>query len=117
MATLPEPVRAYYDNLDEPHRETMLTLRAQILAVVPEAHEAMSYGCPAFVVDGRRVAGLASFARHIGYLPHSGSTLAELADLVGRRTHTKSSLHVPVGESLPDDLVRALVQARLDAKK
>lgn len=59
------------------------------------------------------VAGLAAFKNHLSYLPHSGSTLATVADQLSGYDRTKSALHFPVDETLPPDLVRALIEARL----
>ena len=41
------------------------TLRRSILEVVPDAEQCISYGTPAFKVDGRTVAGFAAFKSHL----------------------------------------------------
>ena len=69
---------------------------------------------PAFRVDGKVVAGFAAFKNHLAYLPHSGQVLADLTDRLDGYTHTTGSLHFPVDQPLPDDLIRELVQAKLD---
>jgi uncharacterized protein YdhG (YjbR/CyaY superfamily) len=111
MAT--DEVDDYLAALDEPKRSTLEALRRSILAVVPDAEQCISYGMPAFRVDGKVVAGFAAFKSHLSYLPHSGSVLADLGDDVAGYTRTSGSLHFPVDEPLPDDLVRKLVEAKL----
>jgi uncharacterized protein YdhG (YjbR/CyaY superfamily) len=106
-------VDAYIAQLEEPKRGTFEEVRRRILAVVPEAEQVISYGCPAFQVGGRRVAGLAAFKNHLSYLPHSGTTLGSLGDELAGYEGTKSALHFPVDEALPADLVRRLVLARM----
>jgi uncharacterized protein YdhG (YjbR/CyaY superfamily) len=64
-------------------------------------------------VDGKVVAGFAAFKNHLSYLPHSGSVLGDLEDELDGYTRTSGSLHFPVDEPLPDDLVRKLVDAKL----
>jgi uncharacterized protein YdhG (YjbR/CyaY superfamily) len=108
-----DEVDDYLATLDEPKRSTLETLRRSILAVVPDAEQCISYGMPAFRVDGKVVAGFAAFKKHLSYLPHSGSVLADLGDDVAGYTRTSGSLHFPVDEPLPDDLVRKLVEAKL----
>jgi uncharacterized protein YdhG (YjbR/CyaY superfamily) len=108
-----DEVDDYLATLDEPKRSTLQTLRRSILAVVPDAEQCISYGMPAFRVDGKVVAGFAAFKKHLSYLPHSGSVLADLGDDVAGYTRTSGSLHFPVDEPLPDDLVRKLVEAKL----
>jgi uncharacterized protein YdhG (YjbR/CyaY superfamily) len=68
---------------------------------------------PAFRVDGKVVAGFAAFKNHLAYLPHSGDVLPELADDLVGYEYTSGSLHFPIDEPLPDDLVRRLVEAKL----
>ena len=106
-------VDGYLAGLDEPKRSTLEALRRSILAVVPDAEEDISYGCPAFRVDGKVVAGFAAFTKHLAYLPHSGAVLVELGDRIAGYEHTPGSLHFPIDQPLPDDLVRRLVDAKL----
>ena len=108
-----DEVDAYLAGLDEPRRRTLEALRRSILAVVPDAEEGISYGSPAFRVGGDVVAGFAAFTHHLAYLPHSGDVLASLGDRLQGYERTRGSLHFPVDEPLPDDLVRSLVDAKL----
>ena len=108
-----EEIDAYLADLDEPKRSTLEALRRSILAVVPDAEQGISYGMPAFRVGGTVVAGFAAFKNHLAYLPHSGSVLAGLGDRLDGYEHTSGSLHFPVDQPLPDDLVRSLVDAKL----
>jgi uncharacterized protein YdhG (YjbR/CyaY superfamily) len=103
----------YLAGVPEPGRGTLEALRRSILAVVPDAEQGISYGMPAFRVDGAVVAGFAAFAKHLSYLPHSGDVLADLGDAVAGYDATSGSLHFPPDQPLPDDLVRALVEAKL----
>ena len=106
-------VDAYLAGIDEPKRSTLEAVRRSILTVVPDAEECISYGMPAFRVDGKVVAGFAAFKNHLAYLPHSGAVLAGLGDRLDGYERTSGSLHFPVDEPLPDDLVRTLVEAKL----
>src|SRR4249919_3624091 len=103
----------YLAGLEEPKRSTLEALRRSILEVVPDAEQCISYGMPAFRVDGKVVAGFAAFTKHLSYLPHSGDVLADVGHAVAGYDTTPGSLHFPVDQPLPDDLVRALVEAKL----
>jgi uncharacterized protein YdhG (YjbR/CyaY superfamily) len=70
----------YLATLEEPKRSTLTTLRQSILDVVPEAEQCISYGLPAFRVQGKVIAGFGAFKNHLSYLPHSGSVFPELSD-------------------------------------
>ncbi len=108
-----QEVDDYLRALEEPSRGTLGSLRAAILEILPEAEQVISYGVPAFRVDGKTVAGFAAFKNHLSYLPFSGSVLGQLADELEGYAMTKSSLHFPVDRPLPKTLVKKLLEARL----
>src|SRR5271165_2457798 len=60
MATT-TPIDEYLATLDEPKRATLTSLRATIMAIVPEAEQCISYGMPAFKLRGKTIAGFAAF--------------------------------------------------------
>jgi uncharacterized protein YdhG (YjbR/CyaY superfamily) len=102
----------YFDGLDETRRSTLEEMRRRILEVIPDAEQTISYGCPAFKVDGKVVAGLAAFKNHLSYLPHSGSVLAAVQDLTGQYSQTRSALHFPIDQPLPRPLIAQLIAVR-----
>ena len=106
-------VDEYLRTVEEPKRGTLQVLRRTILEIVPEAEQVISYGSPAFRVEGKTVAGFAAFKNHLSYLPFSGSVLEQLADELGGYTMTKSALHFPVDRPLPEPLVKKLIAIRL----
>jgi len=108
-----DEIDAYLSAVDEPKRSTLGALRRSIRAAVPEAEEGISYGMPAFRVDGKVVAGFAAFKNHLAYLPHSGSVLAELAEELAGYERTSGSLHFAIDQPLPDGLVGRQVEAKL----
>ncbi|MGI8608938.1 MAG: iron chaperone [Candidatus Dormibacteria bacterium] len=108
-----DEIDAYLATLDEPKRTTLAALRQTILSIVPDAEQCISYGIPAFRLNGKVIAGFAAFKNHLSYLPHSGSVLNELPDNVGRYKMTKGSLHFPIDTPLPRDIVSKLLDVRL----
>lgn len=106
-------IDTYLATLDEPKRRTLTALRDTIAAILPEAEQCISYGVPAFRLDGKVIAGFAAFKSHLSYLPHSGSVIAQLSSETEGYTHTKGSLHFPISEPLPAELVERLVRARM----
>jgi uncharacterized protein YdhG (YjbR/CyaY superfamily) len=103
----------YLQRLNEPMRSTLSQLRRDILAVVPDAVQCISYGMPGFKIDGKTIAGFAAFKNHLSYLPHSGSVFPELADELAGYQKSSGSLHFPVHQPLPPDLVEKLIAVRL----
>jgi uncharacterized protein YdhG (YjbR/CyaY superfamily) len=87
-------------------------LRNTILEIVPEAEKCISYGMPAFRLNGKVVAGFAAFKNHLSYFPHSGSVLPELADDLVGYTASKGTLQFGVDEPLPKALVKKPIAVR-----
>jgi uncharacterized protein YdhG (YjbR/CyaY superfamily) len=88
-------------------------LRKTIRSIVPGADECISYGMPAFRLDGVIVAGFSATAKGCSYFPFSGSTLRTLAADLQGYDMTKSALHFRPDEPLPAGLVRKLIKTRV----
>jgi len=102
----------YLAALDEPKRGTLERLRRTILDVVPDADQCISYGMPAFKLDGKAVAGFAAFKNHLSYFPHSGSVIPAMLDDLAGYTASKGTLQFPIDTPLPEPLVRKLIGVR-----
>ena len=107
-------VDQYLDEAPEPQRSTLRRLRALLTSILPDAEEGMSYGLPAFKVDGKAVAGYAHAKKHCSYFPHSGSVLDQVEPgLLEGYDWAKGTLRFPV-DRVPDEaLLRRLVEIRL----
>jgi uncharacterized protein YdhG (YjbR/CyaY superfamily) len=110
----PRDIDDYLATVDEPKRTTLEKLRQTIRGIVPDAEECISYGMPAFRLDGKVFAGFAAFKNHLAYLPHSGSVLAELSDDLTGYESTDGSLHFAIDKPLPKVLVKKLIAIRLN---
>ena len=91
----------------------MLEMRNRILEIIPDAEEVVSYGMPAFKLDGRVLAGLLANKKHVGYYPFSGSILKLFPEELANFKTTLSAIHVPVDKPLSKTLLRKLIRARL----
>lgn len=110
---LPSNVKKHYMSAPSPHRETMLEMRNRILEIIPDAEEVVSYGMPAFKLDGRVLAGLLANKKHVGYYPFSGSILHLFSEELAKFSTTKSAIHVPVDKPLAKGLIKKLIRARI----
>jgi uncharacterized protein YdhG (YjbR/CyaY superfamily) len=108
-----EDVDRYLNELDEPKRSTLQELRQSILEFAPGAIEGISYGHPAYKVDGKTIAGFAAFKNHLSYLPHSGSVFPELPELLAGYSMTTGALHFETDSPLPSEVVEQLIAVRL----
>ena len=110
---LPSNVKKHYMSAPSPHRETMLEMRNRILEIIPDVEEVVSYGMPAFKLDGRVLAGLLANKKHVGYYPFSGSILHLFSEELAKFSTTKSAIHVPVDKPLAKGLIKKLIRARI----
>ena len=98
---IPASVKKHYVSAPSPHRETMLEMRDRILEIIPDAEEVVSYGMPAFKVDGVVVAGLLANKKHVGYYPFSGGILNLFPEELAKYSKTMSAIHLPIDKPLP----------------
>jgi len=103
----------YLETVSGDRRSALKSLRKTIRSLIPKSEECISYGIPAFRLDGRVVAGFCATAKGCSYFPFSGSTLKTLADHLASYDKTKSSLHFLADKPLPSTLVRRLIKARI----
>jgi uncharacterized protein YdhG (YjbR/CyaY superfamily) len=108
-------IDAYIAAQPEPQRSTLEGLRKQILNVVPDAEQCISYAMPGFRVNGKVVAGFASYKKHIGYYPHSGQVFRVMMDdLVGYEVSEKGGgVKFPIDHTVPDALIAKLIDVRM----
>jgi len=110
---IPANVKMHYMSAPSPHRETMLEMRNRILEIIPGAEEVVSYGMPAFKINGTVVAGVLANKNHVGYYPFSGSILKLFPEELAKYKTTLSAIHVPVDKPLTKALLKKLIKARI----
>ncbi|PKQ37775.1 MAG: hypothetical protein CVT59_05770 [Actinobacteria bacterium HGW-Actinobacteria-1] len=87
-------------------------VRALIKDVAPDATETISYAIPTFDMDGRHLVHFAGYERHIGLYPTPTGMEEFKADLAPYK-QGKGSVQFPLGEPLPMDLIRRIVEFRV----
>jgi uncharacterized protein YdhG (YjbR/CyaY superfamily) len=108
-----QEIDSYLATLEEPRRSTLSKLRDTIVSVIPDAEQCISYGMPAFKLQGKVIAGFSAFKNHLSYLPHSGSVLSAMTTELAGYRQTSGSLHFPVDVPLPRELVEKLIAVRM----
>jgi uncharacterized protein YdhG (YjbR/CyaY superfamily) len=106
-------IDAYLARLPADQRDALERLRAQIARLLPGAAESISYGLPAFALDGRAVVWFAGWKDHCSIYPLTDTFLRAHADELKGYGRTKGSLHFTAQAPLPEALVEQLVRARL----
>ncbi len=117
MATKPATIDQYLATVDEEKREALEKIRKSIQAAAPGAEECISYGLPAFRLDGKVLVGFGAGKNHCSFFPMSGTTVAEHADLLEAYETSKGTIRFPADKPLPASLIRKLVRARIAENK
>ncbi len=105
-----QTIDAYHADVPEPVRSKLEQLRAAIRAAAPKAKEVISYSMPAFRGHGILVY-YAPWKQHIGLYP--ASPLKPFEAELKAYTRTKGSIHFPLDQPLPLDLITRIVQFRV----
>lgn len=88
-------------------------MRSLIKQSAPHAEETISYAIPTFDLNGRHLVHFAGYAKHIGLYPTPSGLVAFEDELKPYRSG-KGSAQFPLGEPLPADLIRRIVEFRVE---
>ena len=107
-------VDAYIATFPPPARQALKELRALVLATAPGANERLGYGIISYGWQGRDLVYFGGWQRHIGFYPVTQAVAEAFGDELKPYKSGKGSLRFLLGHPLPVDLVRRIVQCRLD---
>ena len=93
-------------------REILETIRTTIKTAAPDAEESISYGMPAYKLNGPLVY-FAAYKNHIGfYATPTGH--AAFSEELSKYKQGKGSVQFPLDEPAPLDLISRIVQFRAE---
>jgi uncharacterized protein YdhG (YjbR/CyaY superfamily) len=93
-------------------QEVLREMRELIKATAPGATETISYAIPTFDLNGRHLVHFAGYAHHIGFYPIPTGMEAFKEELKPYK-QGKGSAQFPLGQPLPTDLIRRIVEFRV----
>lgn len=104
-------IDGYLATLSPENRQALERLRKIIRQAAPAAQECISYGIPAFRLQGKFLVGFGAAAKHCSFYP--GAVVATLgADLEGYDL-SKGTIRFHPEKPLPSALVRKIVNTRI----
>jgi uncharacterized protein YdhG (YjbR/CyaY superfamily) len=101
----------YIAGFPEEVQDILIKIRGVIKESAPGAVEKISYGMPAFYTDSGLV-WFGAYKRHIGLYPRTSEMDAAIDELPAYKG-TKGSVHFPLDQPIPYELIREIVKFRL----
>jgi uncharacterized protein YdhG (YjbR/CyaY superfamily) len=108
----PSAIDGYIAGFPPQTQAKLREIREIIRAAAPDATETISYAMPTFDLNGRHLVHFAGFARHVGFYPIP-SAIAEFSEELASYKSGKGSAQFPLGDPLPADLIRRIVEFRV----
>ncbi len=93
-------------------RAVLEELRALVREIAPDATETISYAIPTFDLNGRHLVHFAGYAKHVGLYP-TPTGMAAFDEELAPYKRGKGSARFPLGQPLPIDLIRRIVEFRV----
>ncbi|MBY0426892.1 MAG: DUF1801 domain-containing protein [Cytophagales bacterium] len=99
----------YINSFPPEVKSRLAQIRVAILAVAPQAQESISYGMPAYKLDGRPLVYFAGYKHHIGfYATPAGHKEFEIE--LSKYKQGKGSVQFPLDQPLPLELITRITQ-------
>jgi uncharacterized protein YdhG (YjbR/CyaY superfamily) len=109
----PQNIDEYLSTLGDEKRAALEKLRRAITSAAPRAEECISYGIPAFRLDGRVLVFFAAAKQHCSFFPGAHPIEALKAELKAYSL-SKGTIRFQPDAPIPAALVRQLVKARVE---
>ena len=106
----PSDIDEYISGFPRATQKLLIQLRAAIKSTAPEAVEVISYGMPAFKLNGMLV-WFAAHTNHIGFYPRASGIEMFKTKLTAYKS-AKGSVQFPLGKPLPVTLIKKIVRYR-----
>jgi uncharacterized protein YdhG (YjbR/CyaY superfamily) len=106
-------IDAYIEGFPPETQSKLTQIREIIASVAPDAIETISYAIPTFDLNGKHLVHFAGFAKHVGFYPVP-SGMAAFAEELKPYKQGKGSVQFPLGQPLPTDLIRRIVEFRVE---
>jgi uncharacterized protein YdhG (YjbR/CyaY superfamily) len=109
--TQPKSIDEYIAGFPPHIQELLQAVRRTIGKAAPDAHEAISYQMPTFVLKGNLV-HFAAFKNHIGFFP-SSTGVEQFKDRLSAYSVSKGTIRLPLDRPIPFDLIGEIVEFRV----
>ena len=113
MKSKPRTIDEYVAAVSADQRVALEKLRKTIRAVAPGVEECISYGIPAFRMNGRLLVFFGAWSNHCALYPGSSTTLKKFRDDLKDFQTSKGTIRFAPDKPLPVELLKRLIKARI----
>jgi uncharacterized protein YdhG (YjbR/CyaY superfamily) len=106
-------VEEYIKSYPKDIQELLKQFQTIILSIAPDIKESISYGMPAYKLNGRPLVYFSAFKNHIGFFA-TPTGHAEFAKELLNYKHGKGSVQFPLDKAMPFDLISKIVKFRVN---
>ena len=111
----PSSIEAYLASLSPERRDVLETMRTTIREAAPDAVETVAYDMPALrTTDGRFLVSYAAYKAHYSLFPSNPFINAAVGPAIEPYVKGRGTLQFPAKEPVPLDLVKRVVEARVE---
>jgi len=107
-----QSVANYLGKLPDDQREALESLRSMIRDAVPEAEECISYGIPAFCLDGRPLVSYGASKKHCAFYPMDPEVLEKHLQGLNDFETSKGTIRFQPSAPLPFEVVESILLKR-----
>jgi uncharacterized protein YdhG (YjbR/CyaY superfamily) len=107
-------VEEYINKQPERQREILRKIRETIKRIIPGAEEKISYGAPAFKLEGKTIM-YAGYKNHVSIFPQPGIIERFSKELEGYET-SKGTIKFELNQPIPYLLIEKIVRAKFESK-
>jgi len=109
-------VDEYISYFPDDIQKILSRVRKIIRSQAPDVEESIAYKMPAYKIFGKTLIYFAGFKNHIGLYATPSGHIAFADELAGYK-HGKGSVQFPLDEPIPYDLIKKIVEFRVEEIK
>ncbi len=103
---------SYLDGLSESQKKVVINALQMAKKFAPNAIEALPYGVPGLVLNGKPLIAVAAHKEHYGIYPFSPGVIESAKPLIGNHETAKGTIRFKYDDVPSEELVKALIELR-----
>ena len=82
--------------------------------LIPEAEEQLSYKMPCLKLNNKPVVYFAGYKTHVGFYP-TAKPIEHFKEQLRHYNHSKGAIQFPINQPLPKELIKAIIEFKINS--